>query len=84
MEADDHKRNMSRRDFLRRVGMGAGSAMAMSVLGPLRALANDEKQSTAQSKANGLIVGWRDTGTGGLLQADTPVYEDRDFDPVYQ
>ena len=43
-----------------------------------------EKQSTAQSKANGLIVGWRDTGTGGLLQADTPVYEDRDFDPVYQ
>ena len=43
-----------------------------------------EKQSTAQSKANGLIVGWRDTGSGGLLQADTPVYEDRDFDPVYQ
>ena len=43
-----------------------------------------EKQSTAQSKANGLIVGWRDTGTGGLLQADTPVYEDRSFDPVYQ
>ena len=43
-----------------------------------------EKQSTAQSKANGLIVGWRDTGTGGLLQADTPVYEDRAFDPVYQ
>ena len=43
-----------------------------------------EKQSTAQSKANGLIVGWRDTGSGGLLQADTPIYEDRDFDPVYQ
>ena len=43
-----------------------------------------EKQSTAQSKANGLIVGWRDTGTGGFLQADTPVYEDRAFDPVYQ
>lgn len=43
-----------------------------------------EKQSTAQSKANGLIAGWRDTGSGGLLQADTPVYEDRDFDPVYQ
>ncbi len=50
MEADDHKRNMSRRDFLRRVGMGAGSAMAMSVLGPLRALANDEKQSTAPNR----------------------------------
>ena len=33
---------MSRRDFLRRVGMGAGAAMAMSVMGPLRALAQEE------------------------------------------
>ena len=50
MEENDHKRNMSRRDFLRRVGMGAGSAMAMSVLGPLRALAQDGKQPSAQNR----------------------------------
>ncbi len=33
---------MSRREFLRRVGMGAGAAVAMSVMGPLRALGQEE------------------------------------------
>lgn len=50
MEGNDSKRNMSRRDFLRRVGMGAGSAMAMSVLGPLRALALDDKPVAAPNR----------------------------------
>jgi len=36
--------NLSRRDFLHRLGMGAGTAVAMSVMGPLRALAQDEKK----------------------------------------
>ena len=35
---------LSRRDFLCRLGMGAGTAMAMSVMGPLRALAQEEKK----------------------------------------
>lgn len=33
---------MSRREFLRRVGMGAGAAVAMSVMGPFRALGQEE------------------------------------------
>ncbi|WP_317039834.1 aldo/keto reductase [Xylanibacter ruminicola] len=43
----EEKRNMSRRDFLRRIGMGAGVAMASSVMGPLRAFAQDEKKGTS-------------------------------------
>ena len=39
--------NLSRRDFLHRLGMGAGTAVAMSVMGPLRALAQDEKKPDA-------------------------------------
>lgn len=46
----EEKRNMSRRDFLRRIGMGAGVAVASSVMGPLRALAQDEKKSAAQNR----------------------------------
>ena len=41
---------MSRRDFLRRVGMGAGAAMAMSVMGPLRALAQEETKVPAGNR----------------------------------
>ena len=42
-----------------------------------------EKQFTAQRNANGFITGWQDTSSGELLQPETPVYEDREFDPVY-
>ena len=42
-----------------------------------------EKQSTAQRNANGFITGWQDTSSGELLQPETPIYEDREFDPVY-
>ena len=33
--------NLSRRDFLRRLGVGAGSAMAMMALEPLSVFARD-------------------------------------------
>ena len=42
-----------------------------------------EKQSSVQREANGFITGWQDTADGSLLQPDTPVYGDREFDPVY-
>ena len=42
-----------------------------------------EKQATAQRNANGFITGWQDTSSGELLQPETPIYEDREFDPVY-
>ena len=44
MEENNNK-NLSRRDFLRRLGMGAGAVMASSVMGPLRALAQDDKKA---------------------------------------
>ena len=37
MEENNNK-NLSRRDFLRRLGMGAGAVMASSVMGPSIAL----------------------------------------------
>ena len=45
-----NNKNLSRRDFLRRLGMGAGAAMAMSVMEPLRALAQDKKETTALNR----------------------------------
>ena len=50
MKENENERKLSRRDFLRRMGVGAGSAVAMSVLGPLRALAQDEKAATPQNR----------------------------------
>ena len=50
MKENENERRLSRRDFLRRMGVGAGSAVAMSVLGPLRALAQDEKAATPQNR----------------------------------
>lgn len=41
-----------------------------------------EKQSSPQREANGFITGWSDPA-GNLLQPDEPIYEDREFDPVY-
>ena len=46
MEENNNK-NLSRRDFLRRLGMGAGAVMASSVMGPLRALAQDDKKAVS-------------------------------------
>ena len=47
MTDKNDKRNMSRRDFLRRMGMGAGAAVAMGMMGPLRMFAQDEKTPLA-------------------------------------
>jgi len=46
----EEKRNISRRDFLRRLGMGAGVAMVSTVMGPLRALAQDEKKAAVPNR----------------------------------
>ena len=43
----ENKKGMSRREFLRRVGLGAGSAMALMALEPLSVLAQDEKKTPA-------------------------------------
>ena len=41
------KHDMNRREFLRRLGIGAGSAMALMALEPLKALADDRKETAA-------------------------------------
>jgi hypothetical protein len=42
--------NLGRRDFLRRVAIGAGSAMALTALEPLRALAMDKEKKTVENR----------------------------------
>lgn len=44
MKKETNENGMTRRDFLRRLGLGAGSAVALSVLEPFRMLANDDKR----------------------------------------
>lgn len=44
------KQQMNRREFLQRLGLGAGAAVAMSMLGPLRMLAQDNKQKTEPNR----------------------------------
>ncbi len=43
---------MSRRDFLRRLGLGMGSVMAMSALGPLKAFAQEEEEKKDAAVTN--------------------------------
>ena len=43
---NNDKKNMSRREFLRRLGIGTGSAMALMAMEPLSALAQNEKKNT--------------------------------------
>ncbi len=40
------KKNMSRREFLRKMGLGVGSAVALAALEPLNVLAQDKKGAT--------------------------------------
>ena len=42
-----------------------------------------EKQSSPQVDGIGFITGWQDMSSGALLQPDEPIYDDREFDPVY-
>ena len=50
MKEENSQNNVSRRDFLRRLGMGAGSAVAMSMMGPLRLFAQEEKKEVVQNR----------------------------------
>ena len=47
---ENNKKNLSRRDFLRRLGMGAGAVMASSVMGPLRVLAQEERKKVGENR----------------------------------
>ena len=47
---ENYRHEMSRREFLRRMGIGAGSAMALMALEPLNALANEKKDAAAQNR----------------------------------
>lgn len=47
---DHQKSNISRREFLRRIGIGAGSALAMSVAEPLKAFADNKEQQQANNR----------------------------------
>ena len=46
----NNQKHVSRREFLRRLGMGAGAVMASSMMGPLRALAQDEQKGVGDSR----------------------------------
>ena len=46
---NDTTADISRRDFLRRLGVRAGSAAALMALGPLSALADDDRPTTGQT-----------------------------------
>ena len=43
-----------------------------------------EKQNSAQRKANGTITGWKDSENGEVLQDNTAIGENREFDPIYE
>ena len=45
-----NKPSVSRRDFLRRLAMGAGAAVTMSVMDPLRVFAQDEKKEATPNR----------------------------------
>ena len=45
-----NKPSFSRRDFLRRLAMGAGAAVTMSVMEPLRVFAQDEKKDATPNR----------------------------------
>ena len=47
---NNDKKNMSRREFLRRLGIGTGSAMALMAMEPLTALAQNENKNKADNR----------------------------------
>ena len=49
---NEKNHDMSRREFLRRLGLGAGSAMALMALEPLKALADDKQKPTSDAASN--------------------------------
>lgn len=50
MKKETNENGMTRRDFLCRLGLSAGSAVALSVLEPFRMLANDDKKEVVPNR----------------------------------
>ena len=48
--SNDKQNSMSRREFLRRIGIGAGSAMALMAIDPINVLAQEKKGKTANNR----------------------------------
>ena len=46
----DKRQNMSRREFLRRLGLGAGSAVALMAMEPLNVLAQEKKDTAVKGR----------------------------------
>ena len=46
----DENKNMSRREFLRRMGVGAGSAMAIMALEPLNVIAKEKADKPVDNR----------------------------------
>ena len=47
---ENNQKHVSRREFLRRLGMGAGAAMAMSVMEPLRVFGQNEQKGVGENR----------------------------------
>ena len=47
---ENNQKQVSRREFLRCLGMGAGAVMASSMMGPLRALAQDDQKKVGDNR----------------------------------
>ena len=59
------KKNINRREFLRRLGWGAGSALSMMVLEPFKAFADEKKPSNLQPEDGQIRMTYRvQHGTG--------------------
>ena len=50
MDKENNRNEMSRRDFLRKLGMGAGAAVTMSMMQPFRLFAQGEKPKVVPSR----------------------------------
>ena len=47
---ENNQKHVSRREFLRRLGMGAGAAMAMSVMEPLRVFGQEKQKGVGENR----------------------------------
>ena len=47
---ENNQKHVSRREFLRRLGMGAGAAMAMSVMEPLRVFGQNVQKGVGENR----------------------------------
>ena len=49
-KGENNQKHVSRREFLRRLGMGAGAAMAMSVMEPLRVFGQEKQEGVGDNR----------------------------------